>query len=77
MESGFRDEDISITTPGQLDIDYVMRGVALHGEEIIQESFVKHLLRNIQQGDKAVKNEFQQFLKEQNMSGSMLVMAKK
>ena len=75
--AGFVRDDISITTPGKLDVQYVLSGLELHGDKIDGGAFFKVFKDKIAQGDEKLKDDLQQLLVNHQLSGSMYVVAVK
>jgi len=66
-------ELLSLTTPGELDVD-IVRNVLLEDPDAVTDPFLKHLLFS---DNEDARNAFQIFLKEQNLSSHMWIVARK
>lgn len=77
MNAGFNKNRIDITTPGKLDMQYILRGVEIHGLGIIKDFFVRNVIKKIHSGDLTIADDLQNFLVQHGLSGSMFVLARK
>jgi len=77
VRSGFSRDKIYVSTPGRLDVEYVLLGVKNHGRKIIQDKFTMAVLDAIESGDEELIQDLQHFLIAHKMSGSMFIVAEK
>ena len=75
--AGFRAEDIDISTPGRLDVEYVNRAMGRHGSDIVADPFLRTVLSRTAEGDNELATDLQTCLRTHDLSGSMLVIARK
>ncbi len=66
-------EPVTITTPGQLDVDLVAQALA-GNDQAVADPFLRHLLRH---GDDEQRAGFQRFLAENRLSSHMWVLARR
>lgn len=66
-------EEISVTTPGVLDVD-IVKNMFKDKPQSIQDPFLRHLL---EETDETTLEKFQEFLTDSNLSSHMLVIARK
>jgi len=66
-------EEVSVTTPGILDVD-IVKNMLEDKPQSIQDPFLHHLLK---EADETTLKKFQQFLTDNKLSSHMLVIARK
>jgi len=68
---------VGISTPGQLDIEHVRREVLLIPDKVKLNPFIEKIIMDKGENGKQKRDDLQAYLRKYNLSGSMLIIARK